>query len=277
MRATTKRFLALSSALSIAAVSLVGCGTPSNPASAGPAQGARAATVSLHKKPSHEKPVTIYLTRHGQTMLNALERTQGWSDSPLTEKGTTVASKVGAGLKKKVGHMDAVYSADMVRHFETATLMAQGLGQKSTEVQRDKRLREVAFGGFEGGTGQEMMVAVMKELKVTSIEELFSKYTMLEITDVIVKVNPNPELPAEGCTVVAPRMQASLNDMAKTAQKKHQTKVLAVSSGLSISCLLDTLGAEIPDQGIANGAVNVLSYKNGKWTVESVNDTSYAK
>lgn len=271
MRATTKRFLALSSALSIAAVSLVGCGTPSAPASAGPAIDAKAAAAA------HDKPVTVYLTRHGQTILNALERTQGWSDSPLTEKGTTLAPKVGEGLKKKVGHMDAIYSADMVRHFETATLMAQGLGQKNLAIQRDKRLREVAFGGFEGGTGQEMMVAVMKELKVTSTKELFSKYTMPQITDVIAKVNPNPELPAEGCTVVAPRMQASLTDMAKTAVKRKQTKVLAVSSGLSITCLLDTLGAKIPAEGIANGAVNVLTYKNGKWTVDSVNDTSYAK
>ena len=29
------------------------------------------------KKPKGQ-PVTIYLTRHGETMLNALERVQGW-------------------------------------------------------------------------------------------------------------------------------------------------------------------------------------------------------
>ncbi|WP_165437759.1 histidine phosphatase family protein, partial [Streptococcus ruminantium] len=30
---------------------------------------------------------TIYLMRHGETLFNTQKRVQGWSDSPLTEKG----------------------------------------------------------------------------------------------------------------------------------------------------------------------------------------------
>lgn len=45
-------------------------------------------------------PVTLYLTRHGKTMLNTTGRMQGWCDSPLTEDGAAVAEKLGRGLKK---------------------------------------------------------------------------------------------------------------------------------------------------------------------------------
>ena len=30
--------------------------------------------------------VTFYIVRHGETLLNSLNRAQGWSDSPLTDK-----------------------------------------------------------------------------------------------------------------------------------------------------------------------------------------------
>ncbi|MDR1232245.1 MAG: histidine phosphatase family protein, partial [Spirochaetaceae bacterium] len=31
-----------------------------------------------------EKPVTIYVTRHGRTLFNTKDLVQGWADSPLT-------------------------------------------------------------------------------------------------------------------------------------------------------------------------------------------------
>ncbi|WP_104090197.1 histidine phosphatase family protein [Arthrobacter sp. GMC3] len=220
--------------------------------------------------------VSVYLTRHGETLLNALKRAQGWSDSPLTEGGRKIASAVGAGLARDIGTVDAVYSADMLRHYETASLIVKGMGQ-DLAVQRDERLRELAFGGFEGGDGQAMWGAGMRHLKVASIEEAFERFTLPELTDAIAAANPNPELPAEGCTLAGPRMRESLDAMANAAIKDGKSRVLAVSSALSIACLLDSLGAVLPAGGISNGAVSVLNFKNGAWTVGKVNDTSYTK
>lgn len=31
--------------------------------------------------------INVYFVRHGQTYLNLYHRMQGWSDSPLTERG----------------------------------------------------------------------------------------------------------------------------------------------------------------------------------------------
>lgn len=39
--------------------------------------------------------ITFYIARHGQTMMNALDRVQGWCDSPLTHQGIEVARYLG--------------------------------------------------------------------------------------------------------------------------------------------------------------------------------------
>ena len=69
------------------------------------------------------KTVTLYLTRHGKTMLNNTGRMQGWCDSPLTQDGAAVAEKLGQGLKKAGIFFDAAYSSDSGRAIETADLV----------------------------------------------------------------------------------------------------------------------------------------------------------
>ena len=44
--------------------------------------------------------VYFYIVRHGQTLLNSLDRAQGWSDSPLTEAGKQMAADIGKKLKR---------------------------------------------------------------------------------------------------------------------------------------------------------------------------------
>lgn len=217
--------------------------------------------------------VQVYLTRHGETILNSLHLVQGWSDSPLTANGRATATTVGANLGAAVGKIDEAYSADMVRHYETATLMLQGAGSKLS-VTRDEGLRELNFGGWEGAKQSTMGGAVFGYLGQQGITDP----TLGQMTDAIVATNPVAALPAENCDAVADRMLSSLNRIAADAAKHRDDNVLVVSSGLSISCLLVDLGAEaqLPETGIANGAVNLLEYKAGVWTVRSVNDTQYA-
>ena len=42
---------------------------------------------------------TLYMVRHGQTILNSYNRLQGWCDSPLTEKAQTMPT-VPANISK---------------------------------------------------------------------------------------------------------------------------------------------------------------------------------
>ena len=44
--------------------------------------------------------ITVYIVRHGQTLLNRYKKMQGWVDSPLTEKGIQDGKRAGKILEK---------------------------------------------------------------------------------------------------------------------------------------------------------------------------------
>ena len=60
---------------------------------------------------------TLYMVRHGQTILNSYNRLQGWCDSPLTEKGTKDAHSAGKHLKNI--HFYAFYISYTTRAMKT--------------------------------------------------------------------------------------------------------------------------------------------------------------
>ncbi|QTF73170.1 histidine phosphatase family protein [Arthrobacter woluwensis] len=220
--------------------------------------------------------VEVYLARHGQTVLNALDRVQGFSDSPLTTTGQAVAKKVGANLAKEVGRIDAAYSADMVRHFQTVSLMLDGARSRQQPT-RLEGLREVNFGGFEGAENHVMWGAILEKIGHASpAEAIAAGYTLTDLVDLIPQVNSVASLPAENSATVAQRMLKALNGIVMEPARHGGGTVLVVSSGLSITCALAALGAAVPGTGLSNGAVNHLSYSAGTWTVKTVNDTHYA-
>ncbi|MGO4105084.1 histidine phosphatase family protein [Leifsonia sp. YAF41] len=213
--------------------------------------------------------VDIYLTRHGKTWLNETGRMQGWSDSPLTESGVLDAEHLGRGLAKADVKFKSAYSADMLRHFQTISLALGELGYKDEAV-RDERLREVSFGKFEGATQAEVLTAVKPYLTGGDPKAFLAA---------IVKANGTSALPAETYQQVGARATAALNDIAAAQAKKGGGNVLVVSSGITIMAVLDTLGADTSSltAGIENAAVSKLVYKNGTWTVVSMNDKSYVE
>ncbi|MGX5697553.1 histidine phosphatase family protein [Agromyces soli] len=225
------------------------------------------------------RTVTIYLTRHGETMLNALGRVQGWSDSPLTDDGREVASHLGLGLAEAGVGFEAAYSADMVRHYETATLALDALGYDG-EPSRDARLREISFGKYEGGDGMEMWNDVAVAMGYANVGEMFSDpaFDMNAALEAMAGLSGGSGLKAETPGEVADRALAALNDIA-AAQSKKGGDVLVVSSGITIIAVLDALGADLSEvvEGIENGAVSELVYRNGAWTVRTVNDLGYVE
>lgn len=310
----------------IVAVALIGSASlvswSTTTAAAPPASNTETATAAAPARhSSHDPGVTIYLTRHGRTLLNQTDTVQGWSDSPLligtkefatapvtnNDAGRPLARAVGKNLRAAVGKMDVAYSADGKRHFETATYMLQGAGQK-LDVTQDARLREVNFGKYEGKENKEMWTAAVEHLGYTidhdapgtapadangqnggwqtmqgiAINER-GLYAMMVAIKAVAN-DPANQLPAEDCTDTYNRMDESLRAIAKRATKKHDDKVLVVSSGLSISCFVGndsiktTTGGTpvLPATGISNVAVTKLIYSKGTFTVSgTVGDKSY--
>ncbi|KHK99971.1 hypothetical protein LK09_01250 [Microbacterium mangrovi] len=251
-----------------------------------------------------DKTVTIYLTRHGQTILNTLERVQGWTDSPLIQAGRALPVTVGQNIRAREGAFDAAYSADMKRHLESAQLILQGAGQSSLPVTQLAGLREIDFGRYEGAENKEMWTAIVEHLGYTvdhaapaqapadatgqnggwqTMQAIAATQRGLDaLMSAMKAVASEPAengavLPAEDCTDVDARMSADLNEIAQDAAKRNDKRILVVSSGLSISCFLtDSLHTTVAG-GISNVAVSKLSYTNGTWKVLTVNDKSYQK
>lgn len=90
---------------------------------------------------------SFYIVRHGQTLLNQLDRAQGWADSPLTAQGQQTAKDLGKTLSSVM--FQAAYTSDTIRAFDTAKLVLEESGQPAIEIFRDFRLREWCLGSME--------------------------------------------------------------------------------------------------------------------------------
>lgn len=238
-----------------------------------------------------DRTVTIYLTRHGRTILNQTDTVQGWSDSPLLvgtkavatapvgrlDEGRPLAVAVGANLGAAVGPFAEAYSADGKRHFETATYALQGAGQANLTVTQDARLREVNFGKYEGKGNEELWSAAVEHLGYTIDHDAaptapadangqnggwqtmqgiaIAQHGLYGMMAAIKAVADAPQLglPAEDCTDVDARMTDALAEIAAKAVDKNEKTVFVVSSGLSISCF-----AGAPDMRDTTGAVPAM-------------------
>jgi broad specificity phosphatase PhoE len=88
---------------------------------------------------------TLYLVRHGETLWNVEGRYQGQLDPPLNERGQAQARSTARELAA-LG-VDAIYSSDLARAFETAQALAELTG---LPVITDPRLREINQGEWQG-------------------------------------------------------------------------------------------------------------------------------
>ena len=80
---------------------------------------------------------TIYLMRHGETLFNTMELTQGQCDSPLTQTGIAQAKNAKKWFETQEIHFDAVYSS-------TAEIVTGGM-----PYIRRKGLKEIFLGTKE--------------------------------------------------------------------------------------------------------------------------------
>ncbi|MFT4268381.1 MAG: histidine phosphatase family protein [Xenophilus sp.] len=98
----------------------------------------------------------LIAVRHGETAWNVDARIQGHLDIPLNDTGRWQAARAGEALAGEP--VAAIYSSDLLRAWETA--QAIGRAQPDpVEPVADRRLRERAFGLFEGRSFAEIEAA----------------------------------------------------------------------------------------------------------------------
>ena len=94
---------------------------------------------------------TILLARHGETDWNRDGVFQGHADPPLNEAGREQARELARRLRAV--HIDAVYSSDLRRAYQTAEIVAAA---KGLSVVAEPGLREVDVGSWSGLTRAEI-------------------------------------------------------------------------------------------------------------------------
>ncbi len=186
---------------------------------------------------------TIYYIRHGETSWNAEGRLQGAQDVPLNDLGRKQAAHAGrilADLFGRDGRDKATLSfvsSPLGRAQSTMELVRSELKLPPSDYGIDDRLREIAYGRWEGSTLAEMQLAD---------PELFERRQLEKWT-----VAPPG---GESYVAVQTRMQSWYDQL--------REDTVAVAHGGTARALMVALGIETPltaaDLTIEQGAVYVF-------------------
>lgn len=222
--------------------------------------------------------LTFYIARHGKTLMNTLDKVQGWCDSPLTNEGIQVAEHLGKGFDKIA--FDAAYCSDLRRTFQTATIVLKAKGQHNLPITEIFGFREACFGSYEAGYNYRMWGDAALYMHYTRTEDMYNdifsgKATHSDTLDAINKLDKMGI--AESFAQVEERSQSALKEIAAKESADGQDKtILIIAHGMSIICMLYNLGGKALLKGaLDNASVCKVTYTSGKFTVHSMGDMTY--
>lgn len=222
--------------------------------------------------------LVFYIARHGKTLMNTLDKVQGWCDSPLTEEGIKVAEYLGKGFKDI--SFDAAYCSDLRRTRQTAQTVLKAKGQPDLPVTEMFGFREACFGSYEAGFNHRMWGDAALYMHYTRLEDMYNdifsgKASHSDTLDAINKLDRMGI--AESFAQVEERAQSALKEIAAKESADGQDKtILVIAHGMSIICLLHNLGGKDLLKGaLDNAAVCKVTYTAGKFTVHTMGDMSY--
>ena len=173
------------------------------------------------------KEIEVYFVRHGETMYNLMRKMQGWSDTPLTERGIPVLEATAQKLQNT--HFDAVYSSDLKRAVDTAKIMLTANHATDTQIIESRNLREVFFGSFEGENEEETWERVGAPYGIKTIAEFRDHYSPDFLRDATKEADVRHL--AENAQEVKVRLQAGLQEIYQ-ASADHSRILIATHGGV---------------------------------------------
>lgn len=219
------------------------------------------------------------MVRHGKTLMNTLDKVQGWCDSPLTPEGAEVAHYLGLGLKDVP--FRSVYCSTLKRTKDTAEIILKAKEQPDALPIEIEGFKEAGFGSFESGSNSELWKTAADYLHYASTKEMSQDVlsgkldyrTIMNTVKALDKLNL-----AESYEEVENRVQAALQEVACEEASKGEGNVLIVAHAMSISAMLMSMGGNRFFCGLVeNASVSKVIYENGIFQVESMNDISYVQ
>ena len=209
--------------------------------------------------------VRFYIVRHGQTLLNSLDRAQGWADSPLTEAGKQMAADIGQKLKGI--DFDVVYTSDMLRAVQTAEMILEAGGKSGVPIEKDARLREWCLGCMEAENNAVFIKNVSDWLGgVSSFAELNQR--LPDVADVIYEHDTTGM--AEPFQTIEERLKATFVDIVQRHGMEENTNILIMTHAFAIKTIFHLFAPkQLNGLGkVKNASVSWLIFENGIFSLE---------
>ncbi|WP_203650227.1 histidine phosphatase family protein [Secundilactobacillus yichangensis] len=211
---------------------------------------------------------TVYIVRHGQTLLNRFNRMQGWCDSDLTKQGRLDA--LSAGKKLKGLHFNYVYSSDLKRAIDTRDIILSEQVQPTENIIVEPLFREVFFGYFEGLDADETWAKVGAPHGFKTQEEILKTKGFIGVRQYMNDLDP--EHLAETNEQVLARWKQGFDTIRNTCS--DNSSVLLVTHGTFIRTLADSQGVNTIGNYPANGSISTVKLTDDNTTLISYNKTS---
>jgi len=198
----------------------------------------------------------IYLVRHGQSEWNYQKKVQGQQDTFLTELGRIQAKKIGSRLKSE--EIDLIYSSDLKRAYETATIIGNELDKK---VNRMECLREIAFGQWEGKTIEYLNGTNEKEHDIWLKEP--HKFSM------------------EGAETLYQLQKRAMLGINKIIDENPNKNILIVSHGATLkTIILGLLDIDVKYYSkltLNNVSLSIIEFRDYNRVLKLLNDTNHLR
>lgn len=198
----------------------------------------------------------LYLLRHGETEWNRQRRTQGSTDTDLSETGLYQAYRLSQRLSEE--DITAIYSSDLKRAYATARILGKEL---NLPVKIQRALREMNFGHWEG-------------MDIDSIKKQHSEVHRLWISSPKEAVISG----AERLIDVQTRIVEAVNGIIRLHRGE---KIAIVSHGITLKCLIfGLIGIDLSNMSkirLGNCSISIVELVEERFILECLNDVCRGK
>lgn len=198
----------------------------------------------------------IYLVRHGQTYYNIYNKLQGWSNSPLTEKGKADARQAADRLKNI--HFDAAFCSDLPRAMETCqVILDSNVAESVKSPTISPFFREEFYGVYEGTNMDQAWYLAGAPHGLKTFKEIVTKHSIGTAKDWLHDADPFHD--AENNEQYWARVDQGIA-LIRNADLPENANVLWVSHGNTCLSLVERYGEGKYDitERPANGSLSKL-------------------
>ncbi|AEB72759.1 histidine phosphatase family protein [Lentilactobacillus buchneri] len=200
----------------------------------------------------------LYMVRHGQTYFNIYNKLQGWSNSPLTEKG--IQNAVDTGEKLKDTKFAAAYCSDTTRAEQTAQKILDENDASDIDAPITSMFfREEFYGYFEGNDMSQAWYLAGAPHGLPTFRDIVEKYSIGKAKDYLKEADPFHQ--AENNQEYWKRLDQGFDLIKQNPEIKDGDNVLLISHGNTLLSVVERYGNGQFDvtERPANGSLTKLT------------------